>query len=247
MRSDTPGPVLVYARIAGWLYLFIIAAGFYVEMFVRAKIIVPGDASATAHNLSSLEPLWRFGFGGEITMWVFSGFIMAVFYILLRPINGTLALVSLLFNVMDTSIETLNATLCNFGALFLSKGEGALSAFGPDQRAALAALALRLHEYGFGAGLLFFGFVLILNGYLIVRSSYFPSWLGVLAVIGGVCYTANSYSLFVAPALADALFPFILLPSLAAELSISLWLIFKGVDTARWNELERRQVISARP
>jgi Domain of unknown function (DUF4386) len=235
VQSDNRGPVLTYARLAGWLYLFIIVAGFYVEMFVRGKIIVAGDATETAHNLSTLEPLWRLGFGGEITMWVFSIFIMAVLYVLLRPVNGTLALVALLFNVMDTSIESLNATLCNFGALFFSNGGGALNAFTQQQLAALAALALRLHEYGFGAGLLFFGFVLILNGYLIARSTYFPRWLGILAAIGGACYVLNSYSLFISPKLEDAIFPFILLPSLVAELSISLWLIFKGVNAERWS------------
>lgn len=229
MHVDNRGPVTAYARLAGWLYLFIIVAGLYVEMVVRGRIIVPGDAVATAHNLSAMETLWRTGFGLEITMWVFSIFIMGVLYMLLRPVNGTLALVALLFNVMDTAIEALNATLCNFAALFFSNAGGALGAFSHQQLAALAALALRLHEYGFGAGLLFFGFVLILNGYLMARSTYFPRWLGLLAAVGGICYSLNSYGLFVAPALQDSLFPFILLPSLVAELSISLWLIVKGV------------------
>lgn len=232
LEVEGGGRVRTYARLAGWLYLFIIVAGLYVEMFVRGKIIVPGDAAATAHNLSALEPLWRMGFGAEITMWVFSIFIMAVLYVLLRPVNATLALLALLFNVMDTSIEALNATLCNFGALFLSTGGGALNAFTQQQLAALAALALRLHEYGFGAGLLFFGFVLIINGYLIARSTYFPRWLGILAAVGGACYVVNSYSVFIAPKLGDTIFPFILLPALVAELTLSLWLIFKGVDTA---------------
>lgn len=235
MQSDNRGPVLAYARLAGWLYLFIIVAGFYVEMFVRGRIIVAGDSAATAHNLSRLEPLWRFGFDAEMTMWVFSIFIMGVLYVLLRPVNGTLALVALLFNVMDTSIEALNAALCNFGALFLANGGGALNAFSHQQLAALAAFALRLHEYGFGAGLLFFGFVLILNGYLMARSTYFPRWLGILAAVGGACYVLNSYGLFIAPKLQDAVFPFILLPSLVAELSISLWLIVKSVNVERWS------------
>lgn len=234
MQPDTSGRVFVYARVAGWLYLFIIVAGFYVEMFVRSKIVVAGDAAATAQNLSALEPLWRFGFGAEITMWIFSVFIMGVLYVLLRPVNATLALVALLFNIMDTSIETLNAALCNFGALFLSSGGSALNAFTQQQLAALAALSLRLHEYGFGAGLLFFGFVLIFNGYLIAQSTYFPRWLGILAAIGGSCYVINSYSVFIAPKVEDTIFPFILLPALVAELTFSLWLIVKGVDAERW-------------
>ena len=234
MQSKTSEPILIYARVAGWLYLFIIVVGFYVEVFVRGRIIVSGNAAATAHNLTAFEPLWRFGFGGEITMWVFSVFTMGVLYVLLRPANGTLALVALLCNVMDTSIEALNATLANFGALFLSNATGTLNVFTQQQLAALAALDLRLHEYGFGAGLLFFAFVMIINGYLVARSTYFPQWLGILYAIGGVCYAVNSYSLFLTPKFEDAIFPFILLPSLVAELSMSLWLIAKGVDAERW-------------
>jgi hypothetical protein len=235
MQPNTSGAISTYARVAGWLYLFIIVVGFYVEMFVRSRIIVDGNATATAHNMSALESLWRLGFGGEITMWIFSIFIMGVFYVLLRPVNGTLALIALLFNIMDTAIETLNATTCNFAALFLSNGAGALKTFDQQQLAALAALALRLHEYGFAAGLLFFGFVLMLNGYLMKRSTFFPRWLGLLAMIGGIAYIINSYSVFLAPMVEEAIFPFILLPALVAELSISLWLIIKGVDVARWN------------
>lgn len=234
MESNGRDPIVAYTRLAGWLYLFIILAGGYVELFVRGRILVAGDAGATAHNLTTFESLWRFGFGAEITMWVFSIFTMVVLYVLLRPVNGTLALVALIFNVMDTAIEALNATLCNFAALFFANGGGALAAFTHQQLAALAVFVLRLHEYGFGAGLLFFGFVLIINGYLMARSTYFPRWLGIVAAAGGACYALNSYGLFVAPALQDAAFPFILLPSLVAELTISLWLIVKGVDVERW-------------
>lgn len=239
MQPNPTGSISIYARVAGWLYLFIIVVGFYVEMFVRGRIIVSGNAIATAHNMSALEPLWRLGFAGEITMWIFSIFIMGVFYVLLRPVNGTLALIALLFNLMDTAIETLNAAISNFAALLLSNAAGALKTFDQQQLAALSGLALRLHDDGFAAGLTFFGFTLMLNGYLMMRSTYFPRWLGILAMVGGAAYVINSYGVFLAPKVEDAIFPFILLPALVAELSISLWLIVKGVDSARWNATRR--------
>jgi|SRR5579862_4484310 len=221
--SRSPRSPQVLARIAGILYLFIIFAGGYVEIFIRGKIIVSGNAAATAHNIVSYEQLWRYGFTAEAVMWIFSVVTMTAFYVLLKPVNPTIALMALIFNIVDTVVETLNATLCNFAALFLA---GSNAQFG--------AMALRLHEYGFGAGLLFFAFWLILTGYLIVRSGYFPAWLGVLAAIGGTCYAINSLALFAAPDIADAMFPYILLPSLVAELSLAIWLTIKGVNLDQW-------------
>jgi Domain of unknown function (DUF4386) len=54
--------------------------------------------------------------------------------------------------------------------------------------------------------------------------------------IAGVCYLINSYALILSPKTADMLFPAILVPSFIAELSLSLWLIFKGVDVQIWKE-----------
>jgi hypothetical protein len=105
---------------------------------------------------------------------------------------------------------------------------------------ALSYLPIKLHAYGFGVGLIFFGFVCLLEGYLIYRSAYLPRFLGVLMQIAGVCYLVNSFALILAPSLADTLFPFILLPPFIAELSLALWLLLKGVNMAEW---EKRQLM----
>src|SRR5579871_3818246 len=100
MEQRFDSRLAVFARLTGCLYLSIIVIGFWVEVFVRGRIIVPGNASATAHNLATHEMLWRLGFGGEATMWLFSVVTMTVFYILFRPIDPIIALMALLFNVI---------------------------------------------------------------------------------------------------------------------------------------------------
>ena len=98
----------------------------------------------------------------------------------------------------------------------------------------LAYLSLKLHAYGYGPSLIFFGCHCVLLGYLIYRSGYLPRIIGILLVIGGVGYLTNSFAQIVASAIAAGLFPWVLLPGFAAELGLSLWLIVKGVDVPKW-------------
>ncbi|MFP5247562.1 MAG: DUF4386 domain-containing protein, partial [Thermoanaerobaculia bacterium] len=58
----------VYARIGGLLYLIIIVAGMLGELFVRDKIVVSGDATATASNIMASPLLWRIGIVGDLIM-----------------------------------------------------------------------------------------------------------------------------------------------------------------------------------
>jgi hypothetical protein len=48
------------------VYLITIVVVIFNEAFVKGRIVVPGDATATAANLRSMESLWRFGIGGEM-------------------------------------------------------------------------------------------------------------------------------------------------------------------------------------
>jgi len=55
-----------YARLCGVLYLYIIVAGTFAELFVRSRLIVPTGAAATARNIMAKEFLFRLGFSGEL-------------------------------------------------------------------------------------------------------------------------------------------------------------------------------------
>ena len=125
----------------------------------------------------------------------------------------------------------------HFAALQLLGGADYLKTFQPDQLHSLALLAMTLHGNGYAISLVFFSFACFSLGYLIFRSGYLPRTIGVLLVIAGVCYLINSFAHFLHPATGAALFNAgILLPCFVAELSLTLWLIVKGVDVAKWEE-----------
>jgi|KBSSwiS6_1023812.scaffolds.fasta_scaffold25036_2 hypothetical protein len=222
-----------YARVGGLLYLIIIVAGINGELFVRGSTIVSGDAAATARNLMTAQLLWRTGIAGDLVMHICDVGLMLVFFVLLRPVSRNLAMLAVLFNLIQTSVLVANK-LTLLQPLFLLGNAEYLKAFTPQQLEALSYVSLRTHDSGFGFGLIFFGMECLVVGYLIFTSGYFPKTLGVLMQAAGVCYLTNSFALILAPALASRLFPFILLPPFIGELSMALWLLVKGVDLSRW-------------
>jgi hypothetical protein len=233
-RTVETSPQL-YARIGGVLYLIIIVVGLFDEAFVRNRIIVSGDATATAANIRSLESLWRFGIAAEFFLLICGVALTLIFFVLLRPVNRDLALLAVFFNLVSLAVEAA-VQLYLLGALFpLGKAEY-LRAFEPEQLYALASLSVKSHGYGFGVALIFFGCVCLIDGYLIFRSGYFPKTIGVLMAIAGLSYLTNSFALILAPTFANRIFPAILVPAFVGEASLCLWLLVKGVNVPKWEE-----------
>ena len=229
---------LVYARVAGWLYLINIAYGMFGELYVRGRLVVAGDAVTTAHRILASESLFRSGIAGDLVMHLTDVPMAIIFYVLLKPVSRDLSALAALLGMLQTAVLCANK-LNLIAVLFLLGGSNYLQAFTSAQLQALATLSLNLHEAGFGVGLIFFGASCLVTGYLLFESEYFPRTLGVLQAIAGACYLTNSFALVLRPALADKMFPFILLPAFVGELSTCLWLIVKGINSAKWNERAR--------
>jgi hypothetical protein len=223
------------ARIGGVLYLIIIIAGIFGEMFVRDKLIVSGDATTTANNIMASQLLWRIGIVGDILMHVCDVGLMVVFYILLKPVNKNLVLIAVLFALIQTAV-LVAYKIKLFEALFLLGSADYLKAFEPQQLHVLMYIAIKTDGYGFGIGLIFFGFACLVLGYLIFRSGYIPKIFGVMMQIAGLCYLTNSFTLLLAPKFADIIFPAILVPCFIAELSFCIWLLVKGVNLPKWEK-----------
>ena len=227
-----------YARIGGILYLFLIVAGLFGEVFVRGRLIVRGDASATAGNILGSETLFRAGLAGELLTCVVDVAMAAILYVLLEPVSRNVALLAALQRLTFVAVYAVSKLFLLAAAVVLGKPDF-LKAFDPQQLNALAYLALRLHGEGYDVSLIFFGVACVLLGYLIYRSGYLPRSIGVLLAIGGVGYLVNSFAGILAPAFASGLFPWVLLPAFFGELGLALWLTVKGVDVPKWEERAR--------
>lgn len=227
------------ARIAGGLYLLVIVLGAFAEIGVRQGLVVSGDSAATAAAIRAHEALFRLGFAAEMMTNVLAIPVTLILYRLLAPAGRFMALLGITLDLTQNTVNAVNAWT-QFAPLTLLSGSPDLSAVPPHELAALARMMLHWHDVGFGIGLTFFGFALLIEGALIFRSGYFPRWLGTLYAMAGACYLINSYASFLAPDW--PIFPYILFPCLAGEGAVCLWLIIFGVDQERWRAAAAKPV-----
>lgn len=229
--TKTETTPLVYARVAGVLYLIIIFFGVFSGLVIRDSLIVDGDAATTATNILASEGLYRFGFAADAMMLLSDVAIAIVFYILLKPVSKTLALTAAAFRLTQASILGFNL-LNYYAALMLLKGVGYTASFETEQLNTLAMLFLDMHSHGYDLGLIFFGLSSLILGYLVVRSERFPDILGYGLMAAATVYLTGSFTRFLFPEYLPLIQPAYIVP-LIAELSFCIWLLVKGVRNAR--------------
>ena len=214
------------ARVAGFLYLIYIVV-FAASSFVQGKPIVGGNAPATARNLMASDWLFRIGITSELLAALF--FLLAAWalYVLLKPVNRSLALLFVLLNLGGVAVECVSS-LIRFDALLPLSGADYLKPLATDQLQALAMLLLNVGNSGNTVSVLFYGAWLFPLGYLVIKSSILPRILGILLMIDGACLLICFFQLWLFPGhekLTYPLFPVMFI----AEFGFALWLSIKGV------------------
>lgn len=79
--------------------------------------------------------------------------------------------------------------------------------------------------------LVFFGLYCLLIGYLILRSTFLPRFLGVLMALGGLGWLT-----FLSPSLSSRLSPWNMAPGILGEGTLTLWLLVAAVNARQWLE-----------
>ena len=218
------------ARITGVFYLLTILTGIFAEGFVSGRLVVDGDAAATATNILTHRGLFQLGFAVYLIEMACQIAMTALFYDLLKPAGRSVSLIAAFLGLTGCVIKTLSRVFF-IAPLFVLGGAHYLSVFSAEQLQALALLFLKVNDRGAAIALVFFGFYALLTGYLIIRSTFLPRILGVLSIFGGLGWLTFLY-----PPLGYRLFPYIAALGLLGAASLILWLLVFGVNEQRWKE-----------
>jgi hypothetical protein len=214
------------ARLAGLLYLLASIIGCFGLIYVPGKLIVTGDATATATHIRASETLFRFGIASELTGFIMFIFVVLALYRLFKSVNQRHALAMAILLLVSIPISLLNV-LNDIAALVLVSGADFLSVVDKGQLDALAYLFVRLHGHGFVIAQIFWGLWLFPFGILVIRSGFIPRFLGYLLFIAGSGYLASSFTSLILPAYRQLVDQFTMVLT-AGELPIIFWLLIWG-------------------
>ncbi|MCH8062496.1 MAG: DUF4386 domain-containing protein [Chloroflexi bacterium] len=215
---------LFYARVAGVGYLFIFVFGFLANFLG----IVPGDATTTAGNIMASESLFRMGIASWLIVLVADAVVAWALYVLLVPGNRSLSLLAAWFRLVFVAIFSINMLYLLIAMQFIR---------GADNTQAM--LFLNTYDFGTNIAFIFFGIHIFVLGYLIYKSGYIPRILGVFLIVASVGYLIDSFASVLSSSYANneiAFWLIVAVPAIISELSITLWLLIKGVNVERWNE-----------
>jgi hypothetical protein len=218
------------ARSAGFLYLILALIAPIGLMIVPNKLIVSGNATATADNIRSTEWLLRVGIASELVHQAIGVFLVLALYRLFKAVNETHAKQMVILGALVSVPVMFANSLNNIAALILVSGADFLSVFEKPQLDALAYLFVRLHGRGITVASIFWGLWLFPFGMLVIRSGFIPRVFGVLLMIAGGAYLASAFTTLVLPQYAPLVSQVAMLFE-AAEVPIIFWLVIWGART----------------
>ena len=178
-----------------------------------------GYVGAAASDVHAHELLFRLGIAAHVVVTATNIGLALVFYELFRVVDRRVTLLVVFFTLVATAIEA--------GAIVTQ----------------LSSLSFAVAGPAYDVSAVFFGGYALAIAYLIYRSTFMPRAIGVLMAIDGAAYIFNSFATFISPDFARHLVPYIQLPTLLGEGSLTLWLLIAGINNMAWQRLN----MEARP
>lgn len=210
--------------------------GMFSILYVPSKLIVEGDALATAGNIMANELLFRLSIVGSLFTQLFLIAAALLLYRLFKQVNKNQALLIVIFALVGVPIAMLN-TLNRIAALVFLNSEHYLSVLGTEKLHTLAMFFLDLNAKGVIIASIFWGLWLFPYGYLVYKSGYFPRILGVLVIIAGFGYFLGSFFYLLLPSYKTIYSALEFLT--IGETIFMVWILFRGAKLPKMKSPDR--------
>ena len=198
-------------------------------MALMRGVVGAGDAVATSTNLLAHATAFQLGSSFDLLGNCLYIVLTVLLYGVFRPLNRNVALLAATFSLMGCATQIIG-TFFRIAPFVLLTDNQPFGAFSPQQLQVAALISLRMFSRVFLVSFVLFGFFELVLGYLILKSTFLPRWLGLLWMVAGVIGMT-----FLWPPLGMRIFPLVVAFSIG-ELILAIWLIVKGPAIDKWEE-----------
>ena len=218
------GKQVQLARIAGAMYLLTVASALFGEAFVRGSLLVGSSAAQTASNLVESNLLYRVGLATDLLTFTGVAVLIWALYHLLHQVDQRLALLALLFRVIELAVH-FSAIGLGMVAMSLLGGGEYTQSFGAAQLHSMVGVALRAQMAGLSIGFIPLGLGSAIFALLLLRSGYVPKLLAGWGVFASLLLATYSFGVVLSPTTSDYFYVG-MLPMFVYEVSLGCWLLF---------------------
>jgi hypothetical protein len=216
----------IAARVAGFLYLLLMACGVFGEFNGRGSLIVDNDPAKTAARIGDHLLLFRLGILSDLTAFAGDIAMALALYVLLRPIGRHLALLAAFWRIAEVAVLGV-ITLNSFTMLLLLTDPRYATVFSAQQLQSLVWLFNDTHDAGYNIGLIFLSLGCIVFSWLFFKSRYIPRLLAGFGLLAYVVMLAGTIITIIWPN--NPVGTNFDTPGGMYEIIIGLWLLLRGV------------------
>ena len=225
--SDTDKSQIKYARLAGFLFLWLIITGLAGELTI-SRIVGSGTFAETAKRVVASEHLYRVALSSALIETLSAALLAFALYVTLKPVDKLLAQIAIYWRLGESFIGGAGM-IFGFMKLGLYTSPQSLGALGTDQSQALLDLTRHAGFAAYNISAIFFSIGSILFCYLFFKSRYIPRILSAFGVFASVVVTIICFGSLIFPERAATL-QYGWAPMAIAEVTTGFWLLLKGVN-----------------
>lgn len=216
----------VYARVAGFLFLWLIITGLAGALTI-SHIVGSGTFAETSKRVVASDHLYRVALSSELLETLSAAVLAFALYVTLRPVDKLLAQFAMYWRLGEAFIGAAGLIL-GFSTLRLYSSPQSIAALGTDHSQALVDLMGHAGSVVVNVSATCFSIGSILFFYLFFKSRYIPRVVSAFGVFSSVIVTIMCFGNLIFPEHA-AMLQYGWAPMAIAEITTGLWLLLFAV------------------